>query len=355
MSWYDSAGAKGTTFQLFSIFHSCFCLQTGFIAVQLLKTQADLVHYDRWVRAHPQGTLWQSVAWRQYQQALGKEVRIYAAKSGGEIQASALIVIDRTSFGLSTWDCPRGPVTNDELRITNYELMERMVADAKKSRCMSLYLSPLTPLITDHLPLITSQRHEQPQATIVIDLQQNEEDILKQMHPKGRYNIRLAEKHGVEIRESTDIDAFYHLIKQTGNRDGFGVHQKSHYSHFLENLDGSFMLMATHEKKPIAGLLGVEWNGTCIYYYGASDHTHRQLMAPYLLQWEAMRRAKLHHCHTYDLLGIAPPGAGRENSWTGITDFKRKFGGTMIEYPAEQQIVLRPVTRRLLAIKRRFW
>jgi len=78
--------------------------------IRVLSQETDLATYDAWVKRHPQGSLWQSLEWKRFQEALGREMRVYAAMEGQEIQASALVVIDRTAFGLTTWDVPRGPL-----------------------------------------------------------------------------------------------------------------------------------------------------------------------------------------------------------------------------------------------------
>lgn len=324
--------------------------------ISTLTESADLQRYDRWLRSHPQGSLWQSLEWKRYQEALGRETKLYVERENNAIVASALVIIDRTSFGLSTWDCMRGPV--EQVGVSGQrsadDLMASIVADAKRKRGMTVFFSPMTQLIADRSTLIASSRHEKPEATIIVDLTQTEEQILQQMHPKGRYNIRLAQKHGVTVTASHDVDAFYALLQQTSARDKFGMLQQSHYRRFLENLDQSFMLLAMHAGKPIAGVLGVMWNGMGIYYYGASDHTHRALMAPYLLQWDAMRLCKAAGCVSYDLLGIAPPGRAN-HAWAGVTDFKRKFGGTVVEYPKEREMVLQKMMKTLLALKRQLF
>lgn len=353
--------------------------------ISLLTTDAELSAYDRWVKAHPEGNLWQSLTWKKYQEALGREVRIYGAtsderraisKDAHSLQltafsysATALVVIDRTAFGLSVWEIPRGPLlshkspsftcglrTGGQVISQKYkEFMNTIIEKARKERCMYILLSPEN----SQLSIINSQlskRHVHPEASLLIDLTQSEEDILRQMHPKGRYNINLARKHGVEIVQGTqkDIDDFYKLLTSTGSRDNFIILQKSQYKRFLESLDLSQLLLAKHEGRVIAGMLNAEWNGTTTYYYGASSYSDRHLMAPYLLQFEAMQRAKAKGCHTYDLLGIMPIDAPDNDPWKGITDFKRKFGGTLVTYPREQVCVLRPVLKKLLELKRNF-
>lgn len=315
--------------------------------IRLLTGTNDLQRYDRWIKAHPHGTLWQSLERRQYLEALGQEVRIFVIDDGEHFRASALVTIDTTFGGFSTWEIPRGPIGKD------LELLMRFVtAEAMKSRCMTMFLSS-----PEYLRYRPSKRFVHCEATIVIDLDQPEDTILAQMKPKGRYNIKVAEKHGVVVRASRDIDAFYSLVSDTSSRDGFTPLPKDHYHRFLEHLPGSLLLLAySPEQEPIAGLLNVLWNKQAIYYYGASSHAHRASMAPYLLQWEAIKFAKKAKCRTYDLLGIAPSSdADGSHPWRGITAFKEKFGGRVVNYPPEQQIVLRPLVQWAFATKRRMF
>jgi lipid II:glycine glycyltransferase (peptidoglycan interpeptide bridge formation enzyme) len=327
--------------------------------LSLLSTPEELAAYNRWVKTHPHGSLWQSLEWKKFQEALGRETRLYAVLERREILASALVVIDRTSFGMSTWDCAKGPLGASGHADRLGEMMNTIVADARKDRCMSLFFSPseLQAIPSARLSMRPSHRCEQAPATRILDLAQPEDAILAQMHQKGRYNIRVAQKHGVRVEESTDVDAFYRLLKETGERDAFGIRPKRHYETFLKALPDSFLLLAYGPagKETIAGLMGTAWNGTGIYYYGASSYAHRMLMAPYLLQWTAMTRFKAAGCLSYDLLGISSPGASADDPWTGISVFKEKFGGRVVSYPHEQVITLRPVLSALLTLKRRLW
>ncbi len=327
------------------------------VNVSCLTTEEDLQKYDAWLLAQSNASLWQSLERKKYLESIEKTVRIYSLEEGGEIIASALVMIDRTTFGLSTWDIPRGPIfKNEELRIKNEELfLNGIIKDAKKDKCLSIYLSPSFPIPNSKFSIKNSNRHIHCEATRTIDLTLSEEDILKQMKPKGRYNIRVAEKHGITVKESDDIDSFYNLVKETSGRDKFTALPKEKYQSFLEHLPGTFLLLAYEPEKnePIAGLLGVIWNKVGIYYYGASSYAHRASMAPYALQWKAMQICRQAECTKYDLLGIAPPDAPANHPWSGITNFKEKFGGALVTYPAEKEIVLRPIVNKLLNLKRK--
>ena len=319
-------------------------------AVRILSSAEDLARHDTWVAAQATGSLWQSAAWRRYQEALGRKTRVYAIEHGGSIMAAASVIIDTTAGGYSVWECPRGPLWSEEGAAN--ELLRCIAADAKRERCMRLLMSPPVAFGQPALRLMDSGRHTHPQATLLLNLTGSEEAILAQMHPKGRYNIKVAEKQGVAVAESADIAAFYQLLSATGRRDGFTIHKESHYTRFLQSLDSAFLLLATHAGKPVAGLLGVRWNTTGIYYYGASAYEHRALMAPYALQWAAIRHCKALGCAQYDLLGIDAPDAA-PTAWRGITDFKKKFGGTLKTYPPERQLLVRPLVSLALGLKRK--
>ena len=58
------------------------------------------------------------------------------------------------------------------------------------------------------------------------------------MNSKWRYNIRLAEKKGVEVRKGTvqDIDIFYNLYQTTASRDGIAIHDKAYYQDLLQSV-----------------------------------------------------------------------------------------------------------------------
>lgn len=331
------------------------------VDIRILTSAEDLQAWDAFVKSSPQGSLWQSKEWKGYQEALGRGTRVYAAFNGHgsaplTMTATALVVIDRTTGNLATWEIPRGPIMragSDERIVIS--ILDAIIADAQQEKALCLFLSPISELPANRYALVSSFRHIHPPATRIIDLSKTHDEILAQMHQKGRYNIKIALRDGVTVRQGAenDIDAFYGLLKSTSARDVFTISPKGHYTRFLTNLRDSFFLIAEHEGTPVAGYMGVIWNETAYYYYGASDHAKRALMAPYLLQWEAMKLSKERGALRYDLLGIAPVGSGPEHAWAGISSFKEKFGGEVVEYAPEQQIVLRPTLWKMLQLKRR--
>lgn len=192
-----------------------------------------------------------------------------------------------------------------------------------------------------------------PEHTLVLDITKSEEKILAAMKPKGRYNIKVAQKHGVEVKRydsfekipAEDFDAFYEILSATGERDGFGINPKYYYEQLLKifgaTKKASLFLAYTKDKTVVGGSIVVYEGETATYYYGASSNSHRNVMAPYLVQWEAIMHAKKIGYKQYDFLGIAPAN-GKNHPWAGVTDFKKKFGGAEVSsYPASD-VVARP-------------
>ena len=166
--------------------------------------------------------------------------------------------------------------------------------------------------------------------TAVIDTTLSEEQILSNMKPKGRYNIKLAEKKGIEVIEvqksDENIRLFYNLMLETTSRDWFNWNSIDFYKIFLNSLDNSKLLLAYYEWQVIAWWIFIFDKEASIYYYWASswDSKYRNLMAPYLLQWEAIKIAKSTWSKIYDFLWVAwPDDINSPLAW--VTDFKKKF------------------------------
>lgn len=166
-----------------------------------------------------------------------------------------------------------------------------------------------------------------PTYTALIDLTLSPEEILANMKQKGRYNIKIATKHAVEVHEaeknSENIQMFYRLMQETCSRDNFSGNSYSFYEKFLQQ-EQTLLVFAFHENTPLAAGIYIKSWDVMIYYYWASSSEKRNLMAPYLLHWQMIQKAKSLNCHYYDFLGVA--AAWEKNSplaW--VTDFKTKF------------------------------
>jgi len=188
----------------------------------------------------------------------------------------------------------------------------------------------------------------QPAQTLVLDLQSDLEQLLSRMHPKTRYNIRLAEKKKVTVRiDNSRIEEFISLLQITTDRDQFRGHNDNYYRALAE-FDSQFvkLFLAEYQGKIIAaGLFAFYGNGVT-YLHGASSNTNRQVMAPYLLQWEVIKAAKESGHRYYDFYGIS------SQKWPGVTRFKVGFGGEVVNYPGTFDYIVRPGVYKLYKLLR---
>lgn len=177
----------------------------------------------------------------------------------------------------------------------------------------------------------------EPRDTLCIDISQTEDDILTQMKPKGRYNIKVARRNGVSIVEDlspTGLDDFLRIYGETFDRHGLRAHPREYFSGLLDRLvamDCGTLLFAEYQGMRLATALIICFGDTASYKYGGSVQEHRNVMAPYLLHFQAMLDAKARGHHWYDFCGIARVDDD-QNDWDGFSAFKRKFGGIERNY-----------------------
>jgi lipid II:glycine glycyltransferase (peptidoglycan interpeptide bridge formation enzyme) len=180
--------------------------------------------------------------------------------------------------------------------------------------------------------------------TVLIDLTRSEDEILAFMKQKTRYNIRLAQKKDVDVRVGTpkDLPLLYKMYAETSIRDGFVIRDEGYYRTVWQtfmyenvvtlepsNLPTCEPLIAEVDGEPVAAIFVFYFAGRAYYVYGMSRNTHREKMPAYLLQWEAMKRAKAKGCTVYDLWG-APEVFDESDSMWGVYRFKEGLGGKVV-------------------------
>jgi lipid II:glycine glycyltransferase (peptidoglycan interpeptide bridge formation enzyme) len=189
----------------------------------------------------------------------------------------------------------------------------------------------------------------QPDKTSILDISDSEEKILRGMHHKTRYNIKLAEKKGVIVKQSNsekDLEEFWRLLQQTTKRDGFNSHPKEYYRKLLK-IPNVTLFLALSKEKVVATNIVAFHKEQGIYLHGTSDYKYRNLMAPYLLQWKQIVEAKEQGCLEYDFWGID------EKKWPGVTRFKRGFQGQEVFYLGAYDLVFQKIWYWIYKIARK--
>lgn len=193
---------------------------------------------------------------------------------------------------------------------------------------------------------VRSIKSLQPQKTSIVSLSQDHEVMLSGMSKKARYNIRLASRKGVVSDTDGTIDEFWSLMKETTERDQFHAHNRSYYEELLKT-QGVSLYIARVGQVPAACAIVLVHKDRGVYLHGASSYEHRSSMASSGLQWHIMMSLADEGVKEYDLWGID------DKRYPGVTWFKRKFGGTEVEYGGSYDFVLRPVLYNLYRIKQK--
>ncbi len=271
--------------------------------------------------------------------------RTYALRfaRGAETVGQALLLrrpVPVTSLGIGY--IPKGPVLNWEDTRTAAEVIRALARVARDLRLIFLKIDPdVSPDETAGEQLLKVLRAEgwqfsaqqiQFRNTVLVDLRGDEEDVLARMKSKWRYNIRLAQRRGVTVREGTadELPHFYALYEETARRDGFLIRPYAYYAHtwkrFMER-DKAVLLFAEWKGEIVAGLILFLFGDRAWYMYGASRGGEvRRHMPNHLLQWEAMRVARARGCTVYDMWGAPDELVETDPMW-GVYRFKRGFGG----------------------------
>ncbi len=275
--------------------------------------------------------------------------------------------------------CPGGPLfmTNDT-NGANQDIYNLLGDYFKAKKCLFFRCEPDVMLRSSRFS-IQKIKDSNPSTTTLIEVRKSETELLGAMHPKTRYNIRLAEKKGVQIVERKDLAEFMRLSRLTGGRDGFKLHDEAHYQAVLE-ADTVTQLSAEYQGKLIATMVLIGAGDTLTYLYGASDHHFRAVQAPALLQWRAIQLARERGYKWYDFFGIAPNLKGQgtmskeqaeteskfeilnsefdyrydpNHQYTGVTRFKLGFGGVIREKPGTYDLILNPRKYRMYELLRK--
>lgn len=351
---------------------ACLVLLPDWMPTMDLRTVEDSEEWDRALLALPRPHVLQSSAWGRVKAVSGWSPRRLLLEERGVPRAAALVLRRRVPLlGAPVLYVPQGPLLGSQDALLRAAVLEALEREAREERAILVKIDPDVAAedggFVDLLARRGWRRGEDVQFrnTVLVDLGVEEGTLLARMKPKTRYNIRLAERRGVQVRAGTDADlvAFYELYRATGRRDGFLTRPLAYYRTvwrtFLE-ADLGRLWLAEHQGELLAGLFLVRFGPTAWYLYGASADRKRELMPNYLLQWQAMRWAREAGCTTYDLWG-APERLEEGDPLWGVYRFKEGFGGRFVARVGAYDFAARPAlyllftwaVPRLLALWRR--
>ncbi|HYU65054.1 MAG TPA: peptidoglycan bridge formation glycyltransferase FemA/FemB family protein [Candidatus Paceibacterota bacterium] len=271
----------------------------------------------------------QTKEWLEFQQTLGHDA--WRFETGGVV---ANVIKHEVGFGKSYLYIPYGPVFLD-----NFEGFPNFISTIKRlARDVGAFFIKAEPADDQVAQILAdvgfkhSGKHIQPQRTIIMDLTFSELEMLSRMYHKTRYNINLATKKGLSLREENELDVFWGLLSRTAAHDNFSTHPQEYYQKLINFFQSgkeikTKLFFVWFQGRPIAGALTLTYGDGAYYLHGAMDRDYRHLMAPYFMHWEIMKYYKGLGLTSYDFWGID------SRNWPGLTRFKLGFGGREVEYP----------------------
>lgn len=288
------------------------------------------------------GQFLQSWIWGEFQKSLGRPIRRLGINNEeNQLSAATLLISQPLPFGCNYLYSPKGPIIAEESLAEKLSDEVSQIANQEKS--LFWRTEPLVIKSENHQ--LKKTKEIQPSQTILLDLAKPEDRLLAEMHPKTRYNIGLAQKKGIKVFQTEDkkyLEDFCRLIKETSGRDRFNPHPAGYYAKMMEALSGQILklFIAQYQDKILVINFVVHFGKVVTYLHGASSNFDRNLMTPYLAQWETIRWAKNNGFELYDFWGVAP--ADQPNHpWQGLSRFKRGFGGQAISYPGAYDLIFR--------------
>ena len=314
--------------------------------------------WDRFLESSPETGFMQSSWWADFRVDAGYGHFGVMLKNRGFIVGGALVMTYRYPAGQCFYYIPEGPVlpgdewaAEEVLSATLLEIEERRKQE--ELTVSHLRIEPRWERLPEFLRGFRQvgsfqDRYMEPRDTLCVDLRPPEEAILAQMKPKGRYNIGVARRHGVVVVEDTSWNGladFLSIYDDMADRQGLRAKPHSYFERLIDLLAPrrrAGLFFAEHQGARIAAALVVYFGPRATYFFGGSLATHRNLMAPYLLHFEIMRRAKALGYESYDFWGVAPE-AEPDHPWADISVFKRKFGGGEVRLVPTLDLVYDPV------------
>jgi len=312
-------------------------------------------------KRHPKGHFLQSPEWAKLKSEWVNEVVLSEDKDGNIKGAMSILIRKVPHINASIMYAPRGPICDIHDKETFQELVDGAKELAKKYNAFIFRVDPDIPDSDEEFKKIAREvgfklkenvkdfsEVIQPRYVFRLNVKdKTEEELMKSFHEKTRYNIRLAGRKGVTIRDGgrEDLKDFHKIMQETGNRDDFLIRPLEYFEKMYDCLGKEHLrvIMADYEGQPISGAIAILYGNKVWYLYGASSNKNRNVMPNYLVQWEMIKWAVENKCDVYDFRGVS--GHVDENHpQYGIYKFKKGFNGDFVEFVGELYMVFKPVT-----------
>ena len=336
-----------------------------------ILAEKDRQAYKEFLEKHERCNFQQSLEWAKVKGNWTNEV-IISRNEKGEIVGALSVLIRNVPIWGNLLYASRGPTCDIHDETVLNDLMAGLRELGKKYKAFTIKWEPdIKSDDTKFREIVTKAGFKikddakdfsegiQPRYVFRLDIKDKTEDeIFSAFHSKTRYNVRLATKKGVEIREGTkeDLKDFTRIMEITGKRDNFLTRPLSYFEKMYDELAPEHLklMMAYYEGKPISGILDIIYGNKIWYLYGASSNEHRNLMPNYLLQWEMIKYSIEHKKDMYDFRGVVGI-VDESHPQYGLYRFKKGFNAEFTEFIGEIYLIPRPIIYKLYKISEKLY
>lgn len=315
------------------------------MSIVLIKAD-DPQAYNEVVAKMPLSSPLQGWAYGEARRTLGQRPERYFLKRGGETVGAVQLLRKSLLPGFSTLYAPRGPA------ILGLDLLPEFASAVGSVRQATDVFCKIEPpqdypdeaSVPESIGSFARAVTEQPEHTIVKRLQPSEDKLFAGLHSMARRNVRTAQKRGVTVGRDEDFEAFWEIFCATNERAKLGAFPRAYYETMLregQKYGGdSYIVLARHEGRALAGGFFLALGDTTCYLYGGSirddrggDGKRQDAKAPDAFYWNALVDAKNAGYQTFDFWGIPRELDPKKHSY-GVFKMKLKFSEERVWFPA---------------------
>ena len=329
-----------------------------------MNSEESKKEYKNFLEGHERCNFQQSLEWAEVKKPNWQPEVILAEDENKKIIGSLCVWIRKMPIFGNIMYAARGPVCDIHDENVLKQITEGAKELAKKYKAIALRMEPdITSDDKEFREIVTKLDYKikddakdfkdeiQPRYVFRLDIKgKTEDEIMAGFKQKWRYNIRLAGRKGVTVKDGTkeDLKDFHKIMIETGKRDGFIIRPLEYFEKMYDCLGPEHIkvLMAYYDGKPISGVIPIFYGNKTWYLYGASSNEHRNLMPNYLLQWEMIKMAIARHDDIYDFRGVSGV-VDEHHPQYGLYRFKQGFGATFTEFIGEVYYPFKPLTYKL--------
>ena len=337
----------------------------------MLLQKNEEQEYKKFLETHDRCNFQQSIEWTKVKESWTHEV-VLAKDENDNIIGAIMVLIRKIPIFGNFMYVARGPICDIHDKKVLKDLADGLKDRAKKYNAFTLRMEPDVKSsdeefreIMEDLGFWVNDKGKnftdgiQPRYVFRLDIKnKTEEEIFSAFHQKTRYNVRLAGKKGVEIREGKkeDLKDFHEIMKVTGKRDNFMIRPLAYFEKMYDELAPKHLklMMAYYNGKPISGIIDIIYGNKVWYLYGASSNEHRNLMPNYLLQWEMIKYSIEHKKDMYDFRGVTGIVDEKDPHY-GLYRFKKGFNAEFTEFIGEIYINFKPLKYKLYKITEKLY